>query len=167
MSPFINPEEGRRLLELLQTGITADKKRPNQFPQPGENPLYEFQRDENGARYIMPEVQKVFELLGQNAYGGSYVQKTDEERKNRFRQGLTSRDPSWIGKLDMAEFDRLIYFFNDQNTKNIGGPHYVAERICDGTIHAILGRAMELGRFEKPAPSAQPSVVPAPVPTPL
>lgn len=157
MAEFKGKDEGAKLVALLQTGITENGKRPNMFPQPGENPLYEFRSTKSGNNYSYPVVQKVFDLLGQNGYGRSFVQKSEEDLKNGFRKGLNSLDPSWISKMEMAEFDKLIYFFNFQNSKGMTTIHYIPERLCDGTIKAFLERAMELGAFEAPAPKAQPS----------
>lgn len=151
MAEFIKKAEAQKLLEILETGITENRKRPNAFPQPGEHPLYEFKSSKSGNRYSLPIVQQVFDLMEKNKYGGSYVQKTEEDLKNGFRAGLASLDPEWIGKMEMAEFDKFVYFFNYQQQKGLTTIHYLPERICDGTIHAILKRAVELGQFEKPA----------------
>jgi hypothetical protein len=151
MAKFKGKQEGAKLLALLETGITPNRRRPNIFPQEGENPLYEFKSGEHGNGYSYPAMQKVFELLGRNGYGGSYIQKAEEDLKNGFRAGLNSCDPSWIYTLDMAMFDKLVYFFNFQNNKGMTPIHYIPERLCDGTVKALLERAMELGSFE-PAP---------------
>lgn len=161
MAEFKGKEEGVQLVAILKTGITQTRKRPNIFPQPGENPLYEFKSGKGGNSYSYPVVQRVFELLGQNGYGRSYVQKNDEDLKNGFRKGLNSLDPSWISKMDMAEFDKLIYFFNFQNSKGMTTIHYIPERLCDGTIMAFLERAMEFGPFT-PAASKPQTTTPAP-----
>lgn len=154
MGAFIGREDGERLLKTLETGITADRKRPNMFPQAGENPLYEFKSGKNGNGYDYPVMYEIFDLLKQNKYGSSYVAKTDDI-KTTFRQGLGSRDPSWIENLGMQDLDKLIYFINSEVSKGIVSLHYIPDRLCDGTFHTIVKRSMELGSFEKPAPSMQ------------
>lgn len=162
MAEFIGKDEGAKLVKILATGITKDRKRPNAYPKKGENPLYEFESSKSGNRYKYPVLQQVFNLLDKNGYGRSYVQKDEETLKNSFRAALTSRDPSWIAELDMAKFDKLLYYFNFQNSKNMNSIHYNAERLCDGTIKAFLERAMELGKFEPSAPKPS-AAAPAPV----
>ncbi len=162
MAEFIGKDEGAKLVKILETGITENRKRPNVVPQKGENPLYEFRSGKGGNGYNYPVVQQVFDLLDKNGYGRSYVQKDDEDLKNGFRTGLNSLDPSWIGRLEMGAFDKLLYFFNFKNNKGMISIHYIPERLCDGTIKAFLERAMELGRFEPASPKPQPASPPAP-----
>jgi hypothetical protein len=155
---FIGLEEGLRVLATLESGITANRKRPNLTPRPGEHPLYEFHMTKSGNYYEYPIVQKVFDLLKDNGHGkqtSSYVGKFDP-KGNEFRQKLNSLDPSWIADLDMDNFGKLVYMYG--STGGGTDPHGVASRLCDGTIHAMLKRGMELGPYKKP--EQQPAVAP-------
>ena len=149
MGDFIGRETGEKLLKILESGITGDRKRPNMFPQAGEHPLYEFKSGSNGNRYDIPVMFEIFGLLKDNKFGSTFVGKTDEDLKKTMNAGLNSRDPSWIEELDMEKFDKLIYYMNYQVQKGIVPIHYIPDRLCDGTFHAIVKRSMELGSFEK------------------
>lgn len=145
---FKDRHEGERLLAFLETGITPDRKRPNVLPEPGENPLYEFRQTETHNFYVYPVIQEVFDLLRKNGYGHTPVNKQEQDLQNELRGHIAKRDPAWIGSLEGKDFDKFVYFFNHENNKGVNTIHYLPERLCDGTVHAILKRAMELGSYE-------------------
>ena len=150
MGEFLDRAEGERILAILERGMTADRRKP--LVHLDQNPLYRFVQTKEFNRYeIDPAVEEMFVLLKRNGYGDTHVAKTEEDFRGRIGKNLTGGDPSWTAALDKNDLDKTMYLINDRQRKGVNGPHFMAERICDGTFHAILSRALELGDNCKPA----------------
>jgi hypothetical protein len=164
MTDFIRLDEALKLVKLLDTGITPNRKRPNITPQKGEHPLYEFQGAKKGGfnGYEHPITEQVMQILFENGYGRTAVAKTEDSLKMEFNKALNNRDPEWISEMDAPQLDKLAYYMEFCRNKGISTIHTYPERLCDGTFKAMLVRAIELGKYERNTPNPAGS---APAPT--
>ncbi|PZO83933.1 MAG: hypothetical protein DI626_08675 [Micavibrio aeruginosavorus] len=143
MSDFVRKEDGQKLRDIFAKAQTKDGKVDRE-----KNPLYSFKRKKakggvTGHYSYKSAVQEAFDLLTKdNGYG---VYDSHKEHAAAIHS-LSSKSPEWIKEADGVTLNRFIYYFNRQH---MTFQDFTAQKISNGTVTAILDRAMELGPFKR------------------